>query len=84
VLANVTFALWSMGIGALRLSTVVANVVGGLLVMIFMLAGGFMIDRKALSKSAILNFLVTIDPMSYAFESIMINEFHSATTKVNI
>ena len=81
VLANVTFALWSMGIGALRLSTVVSNVVGALVVMVFMLTGGFMVDRKTLQKDPFTNLVLFIDPMSYAFESLLINQFHAATTQ---
>mmetsp|Transcript_68689 Transcript_68689/g.191581 ORF Transcript_68689/g.191581 Transcript_68689/m.191581 type:complete len:1747 (-) Transcript_68689:1259-6499(-) len=81
VLANVTFALWSMGIGALRLSTVVSNVVGGLVTMVFMLTGGFMVDREALKSNPLTEFLLITDPMAYAFEAMMINQFHAAETE---
>ena len=78
VVSNVLFALYAMGIGALRLSTMIANIVGAVSVMVFVLMGGFMVDKDQMS--GVLAVLIAIDPMSYAFEALMINEFHDAVT----
>ena len=78
VLANVAFALWAMAIGAVRLSTTAANVVGAVVVLVFVLMGGYLVDKDQITSWVFLKLLLDINPMEYAFEALMINQFHGA------
>ena len=54
----------------------IANLVGALLVLCFALNGGFLVNKN--QAGGLSSLLSMIDPMSYGFEALMINEFHNA------
>ncbi|KAL6746090.1 P-loop containing nucleoside triphosphate hydrolase protein [Haematococcus lacustris] len=75
VAANVSSTLMCMAIGAASPSNSVANMVASLALMLFMLFGGFLLNKervpsycRALSATSFFN---------YAYEALVINEFHA-------
>ncbi|GMH44385.1 hypothetical protein BSKO_12319 [Bryopsis sp. KO-2023] len=81
ILVNVAASTLSMAIGAAFPSASVANMVGSLLILSDTLLGGFFLGRKQMEAddaSGIVNFLSKFSYIRYAFEALVINEFHGA------
>lgn len=66
----------SMAVGAAVPSVSVANMAGSLLVLVFTLFGGFFLSRHHVPWP--ITWLVQLSYVRYAFEALLINEFHGA------
>lgn len=78
ILCNVAASTFSLAIGATLDSTSMANMVASLFLLMANLLGGFFLSRKRLFSGLdkIVDILSKLSYVRYAFEALLINEFH--------
>lgn len=78
VLCNVAASTFSLAIGAMLNSTSVANMVASLCLLMETLLGGMFLGRKqgVQGLSIVLDSISRLSFIRYAFEGLLINEFH--------
>jgi len=81
VLINIVSSLIAMVVGAFRFSTAFSNLVGALLALLFALFAGFVVSKKAMADQGLPVYL--LDPMSYAYEALMINQVCAIDERMN-
>lgn len=77
VLSNACASAMCMMLGAATDSTAVANVIGSLVTLFMLLFGGLFLNRGDVPPSC--QWAADLSYVNYAFEALMINEFHNAT-----
>jgi hypothetical protein len=78
VLTNIVSSLIAMVVGAFRFSTSFSNLVGALLALLFALFAGFVVSKKSMADQGLPVYL--FDPLSYAYEALLINQFGNQRT----
>ena len=78
VLTNIVSSLIAMVVGAFHFSTSFSNLVGALLALLFALFAGFVVSKKSMADQGLPIYL--LDPMSYAYEALLINQFGGQLT----
>ncbi|CAG9464674.1 unnamed protein product, partial [Pedinophyceae sp. YPF-701] len=76
VLSSGAASSLAMAVGAAADSGAVANLVGSLIVMSFLLFGGFLLNRDLVPDS--LRWVATASYFTYAYEALAANEFHGS------
>ena len=74
MLTNCTLTGVIFVIGTATRKTTVANVIGSVVMLLYTLFAGFLLNRS--DMSAVINVVARVSPLRYAFQILLINEFH--------
>ena len=81
MLTNIASSSMSILVGQLSRSNAVSNVIGTLAVLIFVVFGGFFLNKNTIPIG--LQWLANISFFNYAYEVLVVNEFHYTNTMFN-